>query len=130
MPLADILLNWSMTEMFQLSKRLDLNRGVLTLTYTQNGINCNELFVMFPDQVSCASLQIKKFNWAYCRLRKPNKAYSKIEKNQVTQRTSPCHRSNYMQHPPVYEDKKRVLNADSWLQNLMAKSPLKKINCK
>lgn len=53
MPLADIALDWSMEgDVTNYRRELDLNRGVVTITYAQGGVNyTREVFASFPDQV-------------------------------------------------------------------------------
>ena len=113
MPLADILLNWSMTgDVSNYRRELDLNRGVLTLTYTQNGINYKrELFASFPDQVIVMRITSDKKNSIgfTVGLESQIRHTARIEKNQVIiNGQAPCHTDpNYTGvHPPVYEDEK------------------------
>ena len=64
MPLADILLEINDTlNVKNYRRELDLNKGVVTITYSQKGINFKrEIFSSFPDQIIAIRLTANKPN--------------------------------------------------------------------
>lgn len=62
MPLADILLEWDGDgDVSAYRRELDLNRGVVTITYSRNGVNYKrELFASFPDQAIVMNVSADK----------------------------------------------------------------------
>lgn len=61
MPLADILLNMGSDEATEYRRELDLNRGVVTITYKQGGVRYKrEIFASYPDQALIIRLSADK----------------------------------------------------------------------
>ena len=97
MPLADILLEWPGDgNVSGYRRELDLNRGVVTITYAQNGINYKrELFASYPDQAIVMNISAE--------------SGVKVEDDQVViDGQAPYHTDpNYTGvHPPVYKEGK------------------------
>lgn len=113
MPLADILLEWPGDENVSGYRReLDLNRGVVTITYTQNGVNYKrELFASYPDQALVMNISADKKNAIefFAGLGSQINNRTKVEGNQIViNGQAPWHTDpNYTGvHPPVYKEGK------------------------
>lgn len=113
MPLADILLEWQHGKNVSGYRReLDLNRGVVTITYTKDGVNYKrELFSSYPDQAIVMHISSDKKNAIAfsAGLGSQVKHQSRAEGNQVIiNGQAPIHiEPNYQGvHPPVYQEGK------------------------
>lgn len=114
MPLADLIVDWKNTgDVANYRRELDLNRGMVTITYTTNdGVQYKrEVFASYPDQAIVMHVSADKkgsinFDAALASLVKSN---SFVDGNQVVlQGNAPIHiEPNYEGvHPPIYEDGK------------------------
>lgn len=113
MPLADILLEWPGDgNVSGYRRELDLNRGVVTITYAQNGINYKrELFASYPDQAIVMNISADKKNAIEFTAGLGSQIESgvKVEDDQVViDGQAPYHTDpNYTGvHPPVYKEGK------------------------
>lgn len=113
MPLADILLEWPGDgNVSGYRRELDLNRGVVTITYTQNGVNYKrELFASYPDQALVINISADKKNAVefIAGLGSQINNRTKVEGNQIViNGQAPWHTDpNYTGvHPPVYKEGK------------------------
>ena len=113
MPLADILLEWPGDgNVSGYRRELDLNRGVVTITYTQNGVNYKrELFASYPDQAIVMNISADKKNAVefFAGLGSQINNQTKVEGNQIViNGQAPWHTDpNYTGvHPPVYKEGK------------------------
>ena len=113
MPLADILLEWpSDGNVSGYRRELDLNRGVVTITYTQNGVNYKrELFASYPDQALVMNISADKENAVefIAGLGSQINNQTKVEGDQIViNGQAPWHTDpNYTGvHPPVYKEGK------------------------
>lgn len=113
MPLADILLEWPGDgNVSGYRRELDLNRGVVTITYTQNGVNYKrELFASYPDQALVMNISADKKNAVefIAGLGSQINNRTKVEGNQIViNGQAPWHTDpNYTGvHPPVYKEGK------------------------
>lgn len=113
MPLADILLEWPGDgNVSGYRRELDLNRGVVTITYTQNGVNYKrELFASYPDQALVMNISADKKNAVefFAGLGSQINSRTKVEGDQIViNGQAPWHTDpNYTGvHPPVYKEGK------------------------
>ncbi|MEY8608094.1 glycoside hydrolase family 95 protein [Parabacteroides segnis] len=113
MPLADILLEWPGDgNVSGYRRELDLNRGVVTITYTQNGVNYKrELFASYPDQALVMNISADKKNAVefIAGLGSQINNQTKVEGDQIViNGQAPWHTDpNYTGvHPPVYKEGK------------------------
>lgn len=113
MPLADILLEWPGDgNVSGYRRELDLNRGVVTITYTQNGVNYKrELFASYPDQALVMNISADKENAVefIAGLGSQINNQTKVEGDQIViNGQAPWHTDpNYTGvHPPVYKEGK------------------------
>lgn len=113
MPLADILLEWPGDgNVSGYRRELDLNRGVVTITYTQNGVNYKrELFASYPDQALVMNISADKKNAVefIAGLGSQINNQTKVEGDQIViNGQAPWHTDpNYIGvHPPVYKEGK------------------------
>lgn len=113
MPLADILLEWPEGDTVSGYRReLDLNRGVVTITYTKDGVSyTREIFSSYPDQaiVMHVSADKKKAIGFTVGLSSQVNHVSRAQGNQVIiDGQAPIHiEPNYQGvHPPVYQEGK------------------------
>lgn len=113
MPLADILLEWPGDgNVSGYRRELDLNRGVVTITYTQNGVNYKrELFASYPDQALVINISADKKNAVefIAGLGSQINNRTKVEGNQIViNGQAPWHTDpNYTGvHPPIYKEGK------------------------
>lgn len=113
MPLADILLEWPGDgNLSGYRRELDLNRGVVTITYTQNGVNYKrELFASYPDQALVMNISADKENAVefIAGLGSQINNQTKVEGDQIViNGQAPWHTDpNYTGvHPPVYKEGK------------------------
>lgn len=113
MPLADILLEWPGDgNVSGYRRELDLNRGVVTITYTQNGVNYKrELFASYPDQALVMNISADKKNAVefIAGLGSQINNRTKVEGDQIViNGQAPWHTDpNYTGvHPPVYKEGK------------------------
>lgn len=113
MPLADILLEWPGDgNVSGYRRELDLNRGVVTITYTQNGVNYKrELFASYPDQALVMNISADKENAVefIAGLGSQINNQTKVESDQIViNGQAPWHTDpNYTGvHPPVYKEGK------------------------
>lgn len=113
MPLADILLEWPGDgDIAEYRRELDLNRGVVTVTYTRNGIKFKrELFASFPDQAIVMNVSVDEKNAVEfsAGLSSQVDHHTKIERDQIViDGQAPYHTDpNYTGvHPPVYKEGK------------------------
>lgn len=113
MPLADILLEWPKKgDVSDYRRELDLSRGVVTITYTQNGINYKrELFASYPDQAIVMNISADKKNAVEFTvgLGSQIESVAKVENGQIViDGRAPYHTDpNYTGvHPPVYKEGK------------------------
>lgn len=113
MPLADILLEWPGNgNVSGYRRELDLNRGVVTITYTQNGVNYKrELFASYPDQALIMNISADKENAVefIAGLGSQINNQTKVEGDQIViNGQAPWHTDpNYTGvHPPVYKEGK------------------------
>lgn len=111
MPLADIVLDMKPGEATNYRRELDLNRGIVTITYNQNGVNYKrEIFSSFPDQSIVVHITADKGNSINFTsgLESAVKYEVSAQDNQVIiNGQAPKHvEPNYQgKHDPVYEDK-------------------------
>lgn len=62
MPLADIVLDFPEGDFTDYRRELDMNRGVVTLSYKQRGVSfTREIFASYPDQTIVMHIQSEKF---------------------------------------------------------------------
>ncbi len=113
MPLADILLEWQGDgEISDYRRVLDLSRGVVTVSYVQNGVKYKrELFASYPDQAIVMNVTAdKKHALAFSAGLSSQIVNSvRVEDNQVViSGKAPYHTDpNYTGvHPPVYKEGK------------------------
>lgn len=113
MPLADILLEWPGDgNVSGYRRELDLNRGVVTITYTQNGVHYKrELFASYPDQALVMNISADKKNAVefIAGLGSQINNRTKVEGDQIViNGQAPWHTDpNYTGvHPPVYKEGK------------------------
>lgn len=113
MPLADILLEWPGDgNVSGYRRELDLNRGVVTITYTQNGVNYKrELFASYLDQALVMNISADKKNAVefIAGLGSQINNRTKVEGDQIViNGQAPWHTDpNYTGvHPPVYKEGK------------------------
>lgn len=113
MPLADILLEWPGDgNLSGYRRELDLYRGVVTITYTQNGVNYKrELFASYPDQALVMNISADKENAVefIAGLGSQINNQTKVEGDQIViNGQAPWHTDpNYTGvHPPVYKEGK------------------------
>lgn len=113
MPLADILLEWPGDgNVSGYRRELDLNQGVVTITYTQNGVNYKrELFASYPDQALVMNISADKKNAVefIAGLGSQINNQTKVEGDQIViNGQAPWHTDpNYTGvHPPVYKEGK------------------------
>lgn len=113
MPLADILLEWPGDgNVSGYRRELDLNRGVVTITYTQNGVLYKrELFASYPDQALVMNISADKKNAVefIAGLGSQINNRTKVEGDQIViNGQAPWHTDpNYTGvHPPVYKEGK------------------------
>lgn len=110
MPLADILLNMGDESATDYRRELDLKRGIVTISYQQNGIKYKrEIFASYPDQAIIIRLTAdkKKSINLSVGMESAVKYNTVIENNQVIiNGQAPKHiEPNYRGvHDPVYED--------------------------
>lgn len=110
MPLADIILDMQPGEASNYRRELDLSRGIVTITYLQNGVNYKrEIFSSYPDQSIVIQITADKENSInlVAGLESAVKYKTTIQDNQVIiDGQAPKHiEPNYQGvHDPVYED--------------------------
>jgi alpha-L-fucosidase 2 len=110
MPLADILLAMENNTASEYRRELDLAKGMVTITYRQNGIRYKrEIFASHPDQAIVIRLtaDTPKSIGFKARLRSLVKHETRAEGNQVViNGNAPKHiEPNYQgKHDPVYEN--------------------------
>jgi alpha-L-fucosidase 2 len=112
MPLADIILEINdSTNVRDYRRELDLNRGVVTVTYSQNGVKFKrEIFSSYPDQAIVIRLTANKSDAinVIARLESAVKYQTRAEGNQVIiDGIAPSHAEPHYQgkHEPVYDER-------------------------
>lgn len=112
MPLADVILEINDTlHVSDYRRELDLNKGVVTITYVQNGINFKrEIFSSYPDQAIAIRLTADKpdaINLS-ATLTSAVSYKTRVENNQVIiNGQAPSHTEPHYQgkHNPVYDER-------------------------
>ncbi|MDL2255748.1 glycoside hydrolase family 95 protein [Parabacteroides sp. OttesenSCG-928-K15] len=110
MPLADILLEMGDDNATNYRRELDLSRGIVTVSYQQNGVNYKrEIFASYPDQAIVIRLTAdkKKSIHLVAGLQSAVKYKTHAEGNQVIiNGQAPKHiEPNYQgKHDPIYEE--------------------------
>ena len=113
LPFVDILLEWQQEgEALGYRRELDLNRGVVTVSYTQNGVNYKrEIFASYPDQAIVINVSADKKHALSFTAALSSQIVNgvKVEGNQVViSGKAPSHTDpSYTGfHLPTYEDGK------------------------
>lgn len=112
MPLADILLKMNDKETTDYRRELDLSRGVVTISYQQNGTNYKrEIFSSYPDQAIIIRLTAdkKKSIDFVAGLESAVKHTVRADNNQlIISGQAPIHVEPNFQgkHDPVYEEER------------------------
>lgn len=110
LPLADIVLDMKPGETSNYRRELDLNRGIVTVTYTQNGVNYKrEIFSSFPDQTIVIQITADKANSINltASLESAVKYQTSVQDNQlIINGQAPKHAEPHYQgkHDPIYEE--------------------------
>jgi len=112
MPLADILLDINDNlNVRNYRRELDLSRGVVTITYLQNGINFKrEIFSSYPDQTIAIRLTADKSNAINlsATLVSAVKYQTRVENEQIIiNGQAPSHAEPHYQgkHEPIYDER-------------------------